>query len=382
MIFKKTFKFRLDPTNEQSQLFACFAGACRFVYNRGLAQRNEVYENQQKCLSYYDQNNDLPALKKTLIWLADIHSQVLQQALKDLNSAFSHFFRRVKKGEKPGFPRFKRKGIKDSFRYPQGVKVDSNRVYLPIIGKVKFRKSREILGTIKQTTVIKEGDHWFVCFSCEIERADPVKTFPDEKCAVGIDVGIADFATLAVGIENRSESVGNPRFLRENLEKLRKKSKELSRKIVKSKNWIRCKNKIRKLHSKIKNCRNDFAHKLSYLIVKSHDVICVESLNIVQMLEQGTKTLSRSIADAGWSQFLTYLKYKSDEAGKHFVEAGQFFPSSQLCSCCGHKQKIGLEVRDYHCAECGLNISRDLNAAINIKTAGMSVLNACGAIIR
>ena len=176
MIFKKTFKFRLSPNSAQLVLFAQFAGACRWIYNRGLAERTRLWKEEKKSVSLYTQNNELVALKKEeeTAWLKDVHSQILQQSLGDLKSAYDHFFRRVKNQEVPGYPRFRCKGDNESFRYPQGVSVKDKKVYLPKVGWVRFRKSREIEGDIKQTTIIQEGNTWNICFSCEIEKPDPV----------------------------------------------------------------------------------------------------------------------------------------------------------------------------------------------------------------
>ncbi len=171
MLLKKGFKFRLDPTQGQRQLFVQFAGASRFLYNKGLEQRKSLYEKKGKSITYFDQNNQLVHLKgeEATSWLKEIHSQVLQQALKNLDTAFQNFFQNIKSGRKPGFPRFKCKGVRDSFRYPQGIKLNEDNVYLPKIGWVKFRKSRDIEGEIKQTTILREEDHWYVAFSTKRE---------------------------------------------------------------------------------------------------------------------------------------------------------------------------------------------------------------------
>ncbi len=381
MLLKKGFRFRLDPTDSQRQLFAQFAGASRFLYNRGLEQRKKAYEETNKSLSYFDQNNELVSLKKeeATSWLQEIHSQVLQQALKNLDTAFQNFFQNVKKGRNPGFPRFKCKGLRDSFRYPQGVHVEGPQVYLPKIGYVRFRKSREIEGLLKQTTIIREGTHWYVSFSCEIETPDPVPAPISEEKAVGIDMGLKSFATTASGPHNIARHIDNPRFFNHYLPRLRVLSQRLSKKVKGSKNWLKAKLQLSKLHIRIRRCREDFAHQLSTEIVKSHDIICVEGLDIVNLLETGTRSLSRAIADASWRFFLRCLAYKARERGKYFVETGKYFPSTQTCSSCGHRQKLGLGDREYRCGNCSMNIDRDLNSAILEKAAGMSVLKACGA---
>lgn len=381
MIFKKTFKFCLQPTRRQDQDFANSAGSCRWLFNHGLERKTTAYE-EGKTLSYYDLNNELPRLKQAeeTKWLKEIHSQVLQQVLKDLDSAYQHFFRRVRLKEKPGFPKFKRKGERESFRYPQGVKVNGKHVYLPKIGNVAFKKTREIEGVIKQTTIIREGRKWYVCFSCEIEKNMPLRQLNDEL-AVGIDVGLTQYATLAVGAANNIEEISNPRFLKKSLSKLRYLSKNLSKKTMRSRNRYKAKLKLQDFQVWLKNCRKDFAHKLSTRVVKSHDIIGVESISVADLLQTSRTCLARSIADAGWRQFLECLKYKAKEYGKALVEVDRWFASTKTCSQCGRRHDLQLSDRSLRC-DCGLELGRDVNAAINIKNeakekfkaAGMSVL--------
>jgi putative transposase len=381
MLLKKGFRFRLDPTDDQRSLFSQFAGASRFLYNRGLEQRKTTYEKDGRNIGYFEQNNELVSLKREekTVWLKDIHSQVLQQALKNLDNAFQNFFQNVKRGKKPGFPRFKCKGLRDSFRYPQGVKIDEENVYLPKIGWVKFRKSREIEGEIKQTTVVREAGHWYVSFSTERDIPDPVPAPIAEEKAVGIDVGLKRFATMASGSNHRPTYIRNPRFFTQFLPRLRVLSRRLSKKVLKSQNWLKAKQQLAKLHARIRHCREDFAHQLSTMIIKSHDIICVEGLDIANLLEKGSKSRSRAIADASWRLFLRCLAYKAKERGKYFVETGKFFPSTQTCSSCGARQKMELGDRVYRCPSCFNVMERDLNSAILEKAAGMSVLKACGA---
>lgn len=229
MIFTKTFKFRLRPNRKKTNLCAQFAGAGRWIYNRGLDQRNKLWEEEKRGISYFDQNNELVLLKnkEKTSWLKEIHSQVLQQALYDLNEAFGHFFRRVKNRETPGYPHFRCKGDHDSFRYPQGVKVKEDYVWLPKIGWVRFRKSREIEGEIKQTTVIGEGKYWYVCFACDIEKHQEHSVESAEDI-VGIDVGLEHFATIAM--ETKIEEIKSPYFLNKRLSKIRYLSRRLSKK--------------------------------------------------------------------------------------------------------------------------------------------------------
>jgi len=377
MLIKKTFKFCLRPNKKQREKFAQFAGACRWVYNRGLAQRTDLWQKEQKRISLFDQNNQLVALKRQeeTTWLKDVHSQVLQQALDDLDKAMQAFFRRVKRKETPGYPRFRCKGNGDSFRYPQGVTIGKGIVRLPKIGAVRFRQSRDIEGNLKQTVVVKEGDKWYVCFSCEIEQTITSKVTGD---TAGIDVGIENFATIAN--KHSISEVKSPSFLKKGLSHLRHLSRKLSKKTFKSSNWKKAKAKLNTWHAKIRHQRQDFLHKLSTTLVKNHDVIAVESLQIRELLMTAPKTLARAITDAGWRQFLQMLQYKCDYQGKSLVKAGKFFPSSQLCSCCGRKTRMELRIRTYSC-ECGFQIHRDHNAALNLRAAGMSVRKACGAVL-
>jgi len=212
MIIKRTFKYRLKLKRDQQSKFAKFAGSCRFLYNFGLNLKKSEYEKNQTKLSYYDLNNKLPNLKKEHPWLKEIHSQILQQSLKDLDQGFQHFFRRLKNKEKPGYPKFRRKGEHDSFRYPQGFKVNQDQIYLPKIGWTRFIKSREIKGAIKQVTIIKEGNHWYVCFSCKIDQKEK-RPIIDRNKSIGIDVGILNYTTMAIGAENKIEKEINKSFL-------------------------------------------------------------------------------------------------------------------------------------------------------------------------
>jgi putative transposase len=306
--------------------------------------------------------------KEETSWLNDIHSQVLQQALHDLNAAFDHFFRRVKNKETPGYPHFRCKGENDSFRYPQGVQVKQDYVWLPKIGWVRFRKSREIEGKIKQTTVIKEGEYWYVCFTCEIARHQ--KNSADSTDIIGIDVGLEHFATIATN--EGIEEIKSPCFLKKRLAKIKFLSKSLSRKQKKSKNRLKAKQMLSAKHARIKNQRRDWQHKLSTQLVKSHDKIVVESLAVKELLEKEPRHRARGISDAGWRGFLQMLKYKCEEKGKQLLEVGRYFPSTKQCYKCKSKNEMPLNKREYSCS-CGHQMHRDHNAALNLRAAGMSV---------
>lgn len=383
MIIRRAFKYKLKPTKAQREKFLQCAGARRWTYNRGLSERKKAYEATGKGISYYEQNNELVKLKELseTAWLEKIPSQIPQQALKDLDRAFKNFFLRVKKGDKPGYPRFKKKGLAESFRFPQGVKVKGSQAYLPTIGWVKFRCSRPIQGSLKETTLIQEGSGWFVSFSCEWEKEDPSPVSIDEDKAIGIDMGLERFATTSCGKENLREDIENPRFLAQDLSHLKYLSRQLSKKVKKSRNGLKAREKLSKKHAKIKNRRQDFVQKLSTKMIQSHDIFCVESLEISKLLQKSPRGLSRSLSDAGWRSFLHCLKYKAEERGKHFVEAGKYFPSTQICCNCWQRQEMPLSAREYHCLQCKIKTDRDYNSSMVIKAAGMSVLKACGAAL-
>src|SRR5262245_20217862 len=337
MIFTKTFKFRLRPNRAQETSFAQFAGAARWIYNRGLDQRTKLWQEEKRSISLIDQNNELVLLKnqEESSWLKEIHSQVLQQALHDLNEAFDHFFQRVKKKESPGYPHFRCKGINDSFRYPQRVKVQKDNVWLPKIGWVRFRKSREVEGEIKQTTVIKEGKNWYVCFACEIQKHQDPSVSED---TIGIDVGLEHFATIAT--ETGIEEIKSPHFFQKRLKKIRYLSRQLSKKEKKSNNRLKARRMLNIEHARIKNQRKDWQHKLSTHLVKSHDKIVVESLAVKELLEKEPKQRARGISDAGWRGFLQMLKYKCEEKGKQLIEAWRYFPSTKQCFSCKKRNEI------------------------------------------
>lgn len=381
MIIKKTYRYRLKAGRKKRHLFACFAGSCRWIYNFGLNAKKLMHEELGESLSCFALNNLLPQLKldEETKWLKNVHSQILQQALRDLDLAYNHFFRRVKQGEVPGFPKFKRKGTGDSFRYPQGVKVNGDQVYLPKIGWVRFKKSREIRGEIKQTTVIREAGHWYVCFSCEFEE-DVEGKKPRKSSVLGIDVGLSSFATLALGEDSQIEEIENPRFLKRGLKKLAFLSKNLSRTVYKSNNWQKARHQLQVFQARLKNCRKDFAHKQSSQLVKNHDIVGVESLSISSLLQKSCSSLARSIADAGWGQFLNFLGYKLQYSGKVLVEADRWFASTKICSQCHQKREMALSDRIFSCS-CGFEMGRDANAAINLKNTALEKYQAAGASV-
>lgn len=364
MKIHKGFQFRLQPTPQQEQQFRQYCGSVRWVWNRMLAERSESYKATGKSPSAYTQIKQLPALKQQeeTTWLNTVHSQVLQDAVLDLDDAFNRFF-----SKQNGYPKFKSKhGRKQSFSYPQGVKVSDGKVWLPKIGWVRFRKSREIEGVIKRATVRRKASGWYVSLLCEVEIEPPVAVEVTPENSVGIDLGSIDLVTLSDG-----RKVGNPRHYRTAERKLARAQRSLSRKQKGSNRRAKQKQKVARLHEKIANCRKDDLHKLSAQLVRENQAVFAEDLNVAGI----AKRMGKSVYDAGWGELLRQLKYKSEWQGKTFVQIGRYFPSSKICSCCGCKHAdLELSERTWTCPSCGTLLDRDVNAATNVHREGFSLL--------
>jgi putative transposase len=281
----KAYKYKLKTNLRVENKLNQISGSCRFVYNLFLNQRVQEYKTDYVNVNYYDQAIQLPLLKEKFEWLKEVPSQALQQKLKDLDQAYKNFFRRCKKGEAPGFPKYHKKGIKDSFRYPQGVKVEGNKVYLPKVGWVNFYKSRDITGAIKNTTVSRKNDGWYVSFQTEINVPEPIHV---STSAIGIDRGVKIFA---MGSDNTEINFNS------NIDKyynqLKFEQRKLARKKKFSSNWTKQKDKISKMHNKIANIRNDFLHKESTKLSKNHAVIVLEKLKIKNMSKSASCNLCK-----------------------------------------------------------------------------------------
>ena len=281
--------------------------------------------------------------------------------------AYLGFFRRLKdKSGKAGFPRFRSVDRYDSFTFPQlGFKLSKNKLWLSKIGDIKINLHRPIEGKVKTLNIKREGNHWFAIFACEIEITPEVKT---TRKAVGIDVGCIDFATLSDG-----NTVANPHFLKQSqikLSSIQSKCSKLKNRPKNDKQKIKTKRQLVKLHFKVKNQRRDFLHKLSRKLVTDYSHICVEDIKPSQMLNDNWRALNRSILDSGWTTFRTMLHSKAVEAGCEVVDVNPAY-TSQICSGCGDKVKKKLSERTHKCKVCGLELSRDLNAARNILRVGM-----------
>jgi len=358
---KKSYKFRIYPKQAEEAIMQIVLNTCRTLYNDSLADRKEEYKRDKTSLNYYDQANTLTATKADFPSLKETHSQVLQDVLRRLDKAYQNFFRRVKQGEKPGFPRFKGYDRYDSFTYPQnGWKfIGDKKLKLAKIGVVKIKLHRNIpkSATIKTCTVKKEGNQWYAVFSLEIP--DQEKSVKSEiHNPIGIDLGIKELATLSNG-----EKIHNPKWLRESQKKLANEQRRLSRKRKGSQNRKKQKAKVQEVYRKIKNQRSDFLHKVSNELVQTYDLIIFEDLKIKNMVKN--HFLAKSIFDASWNQLVSYTTYKAEGAGK-VVELINPKGTSQECSSCGATVPKTLAVRVHKCPHCGLIMDRDENAAKNI----------------
>lgn len=360
------YKFKLKPDSEQKETFRKYAGTRRWVYNYCLEERNKTYENTGKSPSMTAQMKRLKEVKDNhdeYDWLNKIHSQVIQQSIRDLDQAFSNFF-----NQSHGYPNFKsKKEIKQTFRFPQGVKVKDTKIYLPKIGWVKYFKSQKIHGEIKSTTIKREANGWFIIINTKQEIEVEWESEINKENVVGIDLGLKDFAILSDGTK-----IDSPEYLRELENKLKREQKKLSRKEYGSNNWKKQKRIVTKIHADIRNKRQDFLHKLSTKLVSENQAVVVEDLNVKGMTQN--QHLAKSIHDASWSEFVRMLKYKCQWTGTYFVQIDRFEPSSKTCRYCGVINDIELSDRVFECEGCGEELDRDKNASKNIKNIGLKKL--------
>ena len=378
MLKRQAFKFELMPNGEQIRRIKQFCGCARFVFNKALDGQKQAYEaDNQTQFSYTKLTNLLPQWKKTFTWLKDCHSQVLQQSLKDLDSAFSNFFEK-----RANFPRFKKKGIKESIRFPQGCKLEqhNNRLYLPKIGWVRYRNSRNVVGEIKNVTVRQKCGRFYVSIQTECEVEIP--QHPGGE--IGIDMGIARFATLSNG-----EYFAPLNAFKTYKGKLAKLQRRLKNKVKFSKNWQKLQAKIAKLHHKIANCRKDFLHKISTTISQNHAMIYVEDLQVSNMSKSAKGTieapgtnvaqksgLNLAILDQGWYEFRRQLEYKSAWRGGYVIAVPPQ-NTSRTCPCCGYTDKENRPTQaQFACIECGYNENADVVGALNVLERGRAIVQA------
>lgn len=357
----------------QRILLAQHAGTARFAFNWGLQQRIELYEQEKKSTNAMEQHRLLNTLKKdSFPWMYDVSKCAPQEALRDLDRAFKNFFRRIQKGRSIGFPSFKKKGQRDSFRLTGTIKVRSKEIQLPCLGIIRVKEKTKLCGRILSATIVREADRWFISLSVEIEKPDPKPVVGDP---VGIDVGLSCFAVLSNG-----DKIFAPKPLDRNLKRLKRASRQHSRKVPGSINRKKSTLKLARIHRKNRNIRKDFLHKQTTILAKTKSVIVLEDLDVKGMLSK--KSLSRRISDAGWGEFRSMLEYKTRWYGSSLIIAPRFYPSSKMCSNCDHLvDKLPLEIRKWQCVECNSIHDRDVNAAKNLlrfNTGSSPGIYACG----
>ncbi|EEZ9183376.1 IS200/IS605 family element transposase accessory protein TnpB [Escherichia coli] len=366
----QAFKFQLRPGGQQEREMRRFAGACRFVFNRALARQNENHEAGNKYIPYGKMASWLVEWKNATEtqWLKDAPSQPLQQSLKDLERAYKNFFQ-----NRAAFPRFKKRGQNDVFRYPQGVKLDQEN-------------SRQVTGVVKNVTVSQSCGKWYISIQTESEVSTPVHP---SASMVGLDAGVAKLATLSDG------TVFEPvNSFQKNQKKLARLQRQLSRKVKFSNNWQKQKRKIQRLHSCIANIRRDYLHKVRTTVSKNHAMIVIEDLKVSNMSKSAAGTVSqpgrnvraksglnRSILDQGWYEMRRQLEYKQLWRGGQVLAVPPAY-TSQRCACCGHTAKENrLSQSKFRCQVCGYTANADVNGARNILAAGHAVL-ACGEMVQ
>ncbi len=353
----RTFQYRIYPTKSQRKTMELTIETCRRFYNDCIAERKEAYELRGESIGKYQQLKKVKVLKNTHPYAKCIHSHVLQVAVADLDKAFQAFFRRVKAGETPGYPRFKGKNRFDSIgfkEYGNGFKIDGRRLKLFGIGRVAVRWHRPIEGEIKTLRISRKVRHWYASFACEMEE----KPLPKTGNAIGIDVGIRSLLATSNG-----ELIENPQWYQENQVKLRLLQRRVTRRKKGGNNRRKAVQILQKHHEHIANQRKDYINKIVVGIITSNDLIAIEELQIDNMVKN--HNLSKSILDGGWGYFAQRLSYKAVEAGREVVRVNPAY-TSKSCSGCGMIfEDLDLSVRWINC-DCGLSMNRDVNAAINI----------------
>ena len=369
----KAYHFRLYPTLSQIPLLASSFGAVRYVYNTALSYRSKAYKRRKESISYYDSVKLLNILKKAKPWLRDAYSQSLQMALRNLDTAFTNFFRDP---ASVGYPKFKKKTSAQSLQYPQKVKVNfqTAMIYFPKLGWVPCVFHRRFEGKIKTVTLTKETDgSYYVSILVENEDKAPSviqQSVNDESDVLGIDMGVKELCTCSDGTVFE-----NNRYLTKSEKRLKREQKKLSRKKKGSSNRNKQRIKVARVHKKIANQRKDVVEKATAEIAgKSHAAVAVETLNVKGM--QKNHHLAKCVSDASMSCFLTRLETKCRNSGKTFVKVDRWFPSSQTCSVCGYvnKEIKDLKIREWECPVCHTRHGRDSNASLNIAREGYRLI--------
>jgi len=350
----RAYQVKLYPNQQQIELLDKHFGCCRWVYNEMIRINQKAYHRRGKSLSGYDMQSYLPNLKKQYPWLTEVNSHSLQIVCHNLAEAYGRFFR--KQG---GYPQFKRKGDSESFTSMKHSRIEGNKIRLPKLGMIRFRGGDRPEGKIKRFTVKKSVSGYYV--SVMIDTPDALPESLQLQSILGIDLGITEII-----VTSQDEKVKAPKYFKTAQGKLRQRQQTFSRRQKSSNRRRKARCSVALLHEKVRNQRKDFNHKLTRKLVDGESqAFAVESLNVKGMMQN--HSLAKHIADCGWSQFLTYLKYKSEAVGKQVVEVDRWFPSSKTCSACGIvRQSLPLKIREWQCSDCGSVHHRDVNAAINI----------------
>ena len=375
MLINKAYKFRIYPNKEQTILIHKTIGCSRFVFNHFLAKWNEAYRETGKGLTYNRCSKQLPSLKQEYKWLKEVDRIAVQSSVKNLSESFTRFFK--KQNNAPRFKSKRNPAQSYTTKFTNGnIAIIDNKIKLPKLGFVKFAKSREVEGRMMNATIRRNpSGKYFISILVETE----VEILPKTNRSTGIDVGITDLATLSDGT-----TYANPGFLRTLENKLEREQRKLSRRyeqakkdkkpLHEAKNYQKQRVKVALIHEKIKNVRTDYLHKVSTEIVKNHDMIGIEDLQVSTMLKN--KNLSKAISEVSWSAFRRMLEYKAKWYGKKVQAVAKNFPSSQLCSACGYKHTDvkNLAWRRWQCPTCHTHHDRDRNASINIEVEAIRLL--------
>jgi len=363
---KKTFKYRIYPDKKTCQKANQTLELCRILYNLCLEQRKFVWENHHKSISCYDQIKELPSLKKAFPEFKQVPSQTLQEVIERVNKAYQSFFRRIKEGEKPGYPRFKSSNRYHSFTLKQaGWQLVDSKLKIKKIGDFKIVLHRPYEGNIKTITIKRTlTNKWFALVSCD--NISP-KILPKTGKAIGIDVGCESFLTTSNG-----EKVNNPRWLKNSENRIKYWQKRASARKKGSNRRRKARILLAKAHEKVFNQRRDFHFKIVHKLLEANDIICIEAMNSFNSF----RILNRSMRDVAWFGFFNILVFKAEEAGKEVIKVPAK-NTSQMCSKCGRIVPKTLQCRVHKCPFCGLVLDRDVNAARNILRLGTSLQIAC-----